>query len=183
MTETPRTLRVQRPRQSADRPIAELSALELKHELNRRIRKLQSDRTKLLEQLRYIEGQLREIGVDPDAVESQPDSADLQAAVARRGGPRGPRRNRVPLVEILHGAFKQGGGLTTREAADAALAAGYETTSNSFTNIVNVTLHRDVRFVKRDGKWYEVDRTETDETQLDDRAADDSDAADAEDES
>ena len=43
--------------------------------------------------------------------------------------------------------------LSTREAADAAARAGYNTTSKNFVNSVGVALYRNERFVKEDGKW------------------------------
>ena len=61
--------------------------------------------------------------------------------------------------------------MTTREAAEAVLAIGYQTTSKNFANNVATALHADHRFVKRDGRWTidesEVDESETEEEELD----------------
>jgi hypothetical protein len=148
-----RTLEVRRPVPADGLSVSQLSALELRQELDRRIRQLQAQRDEHIEKVAQIDAELKALGVrrGPKAAGER---SDASPPVPGRSGRRGRSRavNQQPLVEIL-AAILDGGSMTARELADAALDRGYVTTSRNFTNSVSVALYRDPRFEKREGKW------------------------------
>ena len=133
----------------------------MQHELQRRIRKLEDKRDEHLQRAGEIEDELRSLHVIVDVgrtakkktrrsspkAERQATSADKRSAWETR------KANKQPLVEILDSVIN-GTTMTTRELADAALQAGYVTQSKNFANSVGVTLYKDDRFSKKDGKWW-----------------------------
>ena len=145
-TASPRLVnRVERVRRVADLSVSQLSLRELHAELQRRITQLQEQKRELLEKIDEIEHELTEIGgMTGAAADDGPEGAN------GRSGRRA--RNDVPLADMLADMLRDKP-MTTREAADAALEAGYRTTSKNFVNSVGVALHRDERFTKEDGRW------------------------------
>lgn len=142
-----RVSRVERLRRVSDLSVGQLSLRELHQELQRRIRGLQEQKKELLDKLEEIDRELEEmIHMAPGVVVDVPGKAP--------NGLRGRKRHRneKPLADMLIEVLEDRS-LTTREASEAAIAAGYRTTSKNFVNSVGVALHRDERFVKDGGRW------------------------------
>ena len=139
---------LRRARAANDLSVGQLSLSELHHELQRRVNDLQQQKTELQERIEKIDSELAALG-PIGAIEGDP------AAGAKRGaGVRGI--NEAPLKVVLTRVL-EGRALTTRECADAVLETGYVSNSQNFANTVGVSLHREPRFVKTDGKWTVVD--------------------------
>jgi hypothetical protein len=130
--------------------------LELQHELQRRIANLKKDREKLIDELHSIDIQLETLGVDPGT--ATPVRAPSAAPTSKPARTR--PTNERPLIEVLHDVVRDQSALTTREAAEAAIARGYQTTSKTFVNIVNTAMNKDPRFVRADGRWVVGDDAE-----------------------
>ena len=110
-----------------------LTTDDLQAELKRReraARQLATRREKLVAQIDEIDAELASFGYEV-----------TDAPRGRRGSSgRGSRpRNEMSLVEALAKALK-GKTMGVSEAADAAAALGYKSTSANFRNIVNQTL-------------------------------------------
>jgi len=144
-------------------PISQLSIHELQHELQRRIKKLEEKREEHLQRAAEIEDELRSLGViiDVDGRGKKKVTRKTGRGLAKASRPGSSvktlawetrRANRQPLVEVLTQVLN-GYALTTREAADAVLGAGYVTQSKNFANSVGVALYKDERFVKKGKQW------------------------------
>lgn len=129
--------------------VSQLTLTELHRELQRRVDKLKQQKHELLEKIESIDSELA--AIDRHGLAGASDAAGPSR------GSGGRRKNRVPLTTVLAGILYRVGPLTAREASEAALANGYETTSKNFKNTVGVALHRDDRFEKTDGKWHLTD--------------------------
>ncbi len=146
--------RLQIQRQSTGLSVGQLSLTELHQELLRRVEKLQEDRQELVGRIAAIDLELSALpGVQPGSTigaaptpGSEGGTRQSRAAETRRANPR-------PLREVLMTVLDDGT-LTTREAADAVLATGYQTSSRNFPNTVYVVLHKEENFTRTDqGKW------------------------------
>ena len=146
-----RPTRVERVRRIGDLSVNQLSLQELQQELQRRVKNLQEQKQELLDKIDEINRELDAIGT-MGGVESPGETN------GREPGRR--PRNAVPLADLLASVLMEKP-LSTREASEAALEAGYRTTSRNFVNSVGVALHRDERFVKQDGKWTVAERSES----------------------
>lgn len=136
-----RQLRRMRP--ANDLSVGQLTLTELHHELQRRINELQEQKRELHERIEKIDRELAALGpIGAPGAEGEP--------APKRGGARSI--NEAPLKVVLTRVL-QGRSLTTRECADAVLETGYISHSRNFANTVGVSLHREPRFVKTDGKW------------------------------
>lgn len=148
----PRRLEVRRPVPPGSMSVNQLSTVELKQELNRRITNLRKERETLEVRLRQIEHELRQLGFEESEAEDEAPAVGDDGSRTRRKRVKNER----PLIDVLHEVIVAKPGLTTRDAAEGALAAGYRTNSKTFNNIVGTALTKDDRFRKDDGKWYPV---------------------------
>ena len=152
-----RRLEVRRPVPARSTPVEQLSAVELQRELERRITNLEAEREKLVTRLATIETELGQLGAPRQGTTGRRDGraggGDHRPHDGNKRSTRKLPKNEHPLVEVLHGVVTSRSGLTTREAAEAAVSSGYKTTSQQFVNICNTTMSKDERFVREDGKW------------------------------
>ena len=135
--------------------VGQLTLSELHQELLRRIRKLQDERTALVERIQAIDEELGSLpNVEkPDALPDAPEPGSRRGRTRQSRAASTRKLNKRPLHEVLTEVLGPAP-LTTREAADASIEAGYITSSRNFPNTVYVTLHKDDRFTKTDdGKW------------------------------
>ena len=138
------TRNLEKRRTVGDLTVSQLSLSELRQELDRRIRNLQTERDQVLDRLALIDQELTGLGITMSQSESN-------GRPPHTGGRR--PRNERPLAEVLITVLRDQGPLTTGEAAKAALEAGYATTSRTFATAVSATFARDDRFQKEDGRW------------------------------
>jgi hypothetical protein len=141
----PEVRRLQRVRPSSDLSVSQLTLNELRAELDRRVQNLQRQREELLSKLEDVDRELEAVGsVGTDVLgHDRPNGS-----APRRRKPKNDRPLREYLAEVLGEAPR-----TLKDAADAVLDAGYQTSSKKFSNNVNVVLHKDELFVKEDGMW------------------------------
>lgn len=128
-----------------DRDLSQVSATELQAELarrQRRVRTLVRRRDRLLEAAKALGDEITALGGT---------AAVSPAGPALASG----RRNEVNLVEALKNALGNKA-MTVPEAAEAVLKSGYRTTSQSFRQIVNVTLIRNKEFERVSRGRYRV---------------------------
>jgi hypothetical protein len=158
--------------------VGQLSLAELHQEVLRRVRVLQEKKFDLLKELERIETELGAIG---DLSASAGVPGGMSSGIRSSGAARSRRLNKVSLRDLLV-RLLHNNPLSTREASEAALAAGYVTSSRNFVNSVGVAMNGDARFCRdADGKWclakgVEVpDDVDDDEDDLDDDEDDDSD--------
>ena len=138
---------VNKPRtQAFGLSVGQLSLSELKREIDRRVEKLQEERSTLRDRLEKIEHELQEIGVL--------DGAGTDPSVAPKPrGRRGPRpSNERPLKAVVADVLAEGP-LPLAEIADRALATGYQTNSTDFRRTVSTTLHNNPQFSRENGNW------------------------------
>lgn len=119
---------------AAPKQLSTISTSELAREMARRqksVSRLHAKREKLAAQLAELDQEIRSLG----------------GTVTGGGG--GGRRASNPnsLANVLLGVL-DGKTMSVTEAAEAAQAAGYQTSSSSFRTIVNQTLIKDPRFSK-----------------------------------
>ena len=140
------TRRLERSRPTSDLSVSQLSLQELHQELRRRVTNLQKQREELVEKIESIDRELEAIGaIKGSAIRGG-------AADGRIDGRQRRAKNKAPLAQVLVEVLKQGPP-TRKEAAEAAIAAGYLSESKNFSNSVGVVLHRGKQFVKKGGKW------------------------------
>lgn len=129
--------------------LAKVTTLELQQELARRsaaLKKLQQQRSELVNQVRQIDAELAALDGVSAAVGRATAAAGPKRAGGRVTGRRRPR-NAMSLADAL-AKLLQGRAMSVSEAAEAVQRAGYRTTSPNFRTIVNQTLIRDSRFRK-----------------------------------
>jgi len=152
---SPRNL-TRRP-QAVGLSVGQLSLAELHQEVLRRVRVLQERKTDLLKELERVEAELGAIG---DLSSSAAGSAGPAPTSRGAAGARSRRLNKMSLRDLLV-RLLDGKAMSTRESAEAALAAGYVTSSRNFVNSVGVAMNGDARFKRdADGKWCLVDGVE-----------------------
>ena len=148
---TQRRLSVSRPVPPESMSISQLSTLELKAELARRIAKLHKLRQEYAEGLDQVDHELHALGVeaDPKSSRTRRKPASRKKPAGRKTGARRRRRtDQVPLVEVLAKCLN-GIPMRTADLANAARDAGYKTTAENFAATVNTALYRDDRFERR----------------------------------
>ncbi|MEM7227182.1 MAG: hypothetical protein AAF432_00060 [Planctomycetota bacterium] len=128
--------------------MSQLSVRELYQELQRRVDNLQEQRTRLLEQLDEID---RELDVVQQLKSGTSEGPSRPSNGSTRTGRKRPTNER-PLKDILEELLREQS-MSKKDLADAALDAGYQTTSKKFENNVGVVLYGDDRFVITDGLW------------------------------
>ncbi len=148
---------LRRARAANDLSVGQLSLTELHHELKRRVNDLQQQKQDLQERIAKIDAELAALGPIGAA-----ENAGARGAMRprRSSGVRGI--NEAPLKVVLTRVLEDKA-LTTRECADAVLEAGYVSNSRNFANTVGVSLHREPRFQKVDGKWSLVEGADIDD--------------------
>ena len=115
--------------------MAQLSSLtvsDLESELRRRqkaLPRLERQRRKLLEKLAGVERDIARLG-------------------GAGGGGRGATRprNKMPLADVIFKVLDKKTPMKVSNIVEAVKNAGYRTTSNNFSTIVNQTLIKDKRF-------------------------------------
>jgi hypothetical protein len=156
---TTRSLRKHRP--GTELSVSQLSVAELYSELQRRVDNLLAQRAHLLEQLEMIDGELSKVqsvhgGTDRRPVNATPTPPRSKTPATNGHLPRKRLANDRPLKDILVEILADRP-RSKKEVAEAALAAGYQTTSKNFSNNVGVVLYGDDRFTAVDGVWRLVD--------------------------
>ncbi|NNE43380.1 MAG: hypothetical protein HKN12_04160 [Gemmatimonadetes bacterium] len=142
----PEVRRLQRVRPSSDLSVSQLTLNELQAELGRRVQNLQKQREELLAKLDEVDRELENVGLVVAAPGT--DRSNGNGRAPRRRKPQNDRPLREYLIEILGD-----GPRTLKDVSEAVLEAGYQTTSQKFSNNVNVVLHKDEMFTKEDGMW------------------------------